>query len=298
MRLVTYLREQRERVGVVLEDQVVDLAALAHHAGSPSPSFESMTAFLQGGGKAQEDAGRLLAKFPAPELAQLPLTAPLSAVTLQASVPRPGKIIALGLNYRDHAAEQGIEVPRWPLIFAKFSSSVTGPYDPIILPSEDAEVDYEVELGVVIGRRGRRIGEDQALDYVAGYLVVDDVSARKWQFADQQWTRGKSCDTFAPLGPWLTTRDEVADPHDLTLETRVNGEIRQQSNTSNMIFRIPAAIAFISASITLEPGDIIATGTPPGVGMFRKPPTFLRPGDLVETEVEGLGCLRNTVQAP
>ena len=298
MRLVTYLREQRERVGVVLEDQVVDLAALAHHAGSPSPSFESMTAFLQSGGKAQEHAERLLAKFPAPELAQLPLTDLLSAVTLQASVPRPGKIIALGLNYRDHAAEQGIEVPRWPLIFAKFSSSVTGPYDPIILPSEDAEVDYEVELGVVIGRRGRKIGEDQALDYVAGYLVVDDVSARKWQFADQQWTRGKSCDTFAPMGPWLTTRDEVADPHDLTLETRVNGEIRQQSNTSNMIFRIPAAIAFISASITLEPGDIIATGTPPGVGMFRKPPTFLRPGDLVETEVEGLGCLRNTVQAP
>ena len=221
----------------------------------------------------------------------------LSGVRITAPIARPGKIVAIGLNYRDHCVEQGIEPPTTPLIFAKFPTSVTGPYDPIVLPSEDMQVDYEAELGVVIGRNATRVRSGDAMNYIAGYCVLNDVSARKWQFSDKQWVRGKSCDTFCPIGPWLTTREEIADPHALHISTRVNGQVLQDSNTSNLIFRIPELVEFITASITLEPGDIIATGTPVGVGCFRKPPIFLQPGDMVEIEIEGLGKLQNRVES-
>jgi 2-keto-4-pentenoate hydratase/2-oxohepta-3-ene-1,7-dioic acid hydratase in catechol pathway len=210
-------------------------------------------------------------------------------------VTRPSKIIAVGLNYRDHAIETKQEIPTTPVIFAKFPSSINGPDAPVVLPKDDPQGDYEAELAVVIGRQAKAVSESDALNYVAGYMPLNDVSARRWQFADKQWVRGKSCDTFCPTGPWLTTRDAVPDPHALSIRMRVNGNVVQDSNTSNLIFRIPALIAFISAGITLEPGDIIATGTPDGVGVFRKPPVFLKSGDVMEVEIEGLGTLRNRV---
>ena len=213
-------------------------------------------------------------------------------------MPRPGKIVAVGLNYRDHSIESGAkEPPKSPIIFAKFTTSITGPEDPIIIPAGDPHVDYEAELAVVIGRKVKAVSAEHALDYVAGYMPLNDVSARTWQFADKQWVRGKSCDTFCPTGPFLTTRDDVPDAHALSICTRVNGTTLQDSSTSKMIFRIPQLIEFISASITLEPGDIIATGTPEGVGAFRTPPIFLKLGDVVEVEIESLGVLRNAVVA-
>jgi 2,4-didehydro-3-deoxy-L-rhamnonate hydrolase len=219
-------------------------------------------------------------------------------VVLRAPVPRPGKIIAVGLNYRDHSMEAGAKAPpTTPILFAKFTTSISGPGDAIVIPVGDSRVDYEAELAVVIGRKGKAISAADALQYVAGYMPLNDVSARTWQFADKQWVRGKSCDTFCPIGPCLTTRDEVPDPHALSICARVNGTTLQDSNTSKMIFRVPELIEFISAAITLEPGDIIATGTPEGVGVFRTPPTFLKPGDIVEIEIQNLGLLRNPVVA-
>jgi 2-keto-4-pentenoate hydratase/2-oxohepta-3-ene-1,7-dioic acid hydratase in catechol pathway len=163
----------------------------------------------------------------------------------------------------------------------------------IVIPADDMQVDSEAEFAVVIGRRSKAIRAEAAFDYVAGYMGLNDVSGRKWQFADKQWTRGKSCDTFCPIGPWLTTRDEIADPHNLRVIGRLNGEVFQDSNTSKLIFQLPELIAFISEAITLEPGDIIATGTPSGVGVFRNPPVFMKAGDVAEVEIEGLGVLRN-----
>ncbi|HUH06507.1 MAG TPA: fumarylacetoacetate hydrolase family protein, partial [Egibacteraceae bacterium] len=210
---------------------------------------------------------------------------------------RPGKIIAVGMNYRDHAEEQDQAPPEQPLLFAKFPSAACGPYDDIHKPSETTQLDYEVELGVVIGTRARHVTASEALRYVGGYLVIDDVSARDAQFADGQWVRGKSFDTFAPMGPCLATPDEIGDPGDLAIRAWVNGELRQDSNTENLVFDVPALIAYCSRYFTLEPGDVIATGTPGGVGVFLDPPQFLEPGDLVEAEVEGIGRLANRVIA-
>jgi 2-keto-4-pentenoate hydratase/2-oxohepta-3-ene-1,7-dioic acid hydratase in catechol pathway len=204
----------------------------------------------------------------------------------------------VGLNYRDHSIEAGAkELPKTPIIFAKFPTSISGPGDSIVLPHGDSQVDYEAELAVVIGKKTKAISAVEALQNVAGYMPLNDVSARTWQFADKQWVRGKSCDTFCPTGPYLTTRDEIPDPQSLSISARVNGATLQDSNTSRMIFCVAALIEFISASITLEPGDIIATGTPEGVGVFRTPPIFLKPGDIVEIEIEKLGLLRNPVVA-
>jgi 2-keto-4-pentenoate hydratase/2-oxohepta-3-ene-1,7-dioic acid hydratase in catechol pathway len=297
MRITTYARGGEDRLGLVLDEHVLDLADFARRHGAVPASFGSMAAFLEAGEDTLRAAHRLEAGARQEGVASLKEAQPLRQVRLRAPVPRPQKLVALGWNYRSHVGEQGGKVPEAPLIFAKFSSAVTGPFDPIVIPHANPQVDYEVELGVVIGRRGKRIPEAKAYEHVAGYLVFNDVSARQWQFGDKQWTRGKSCDTFAPFGPWLTTKDEVPDPHDLALETRVNGEVRQQSNTSYMVFQVPMVIAYISESITLEPGDIIATGTPSGVGVFRKPPIFLQPGDVVEMEIERLGKLRNPVVA-
>jgi 2-keto-4-pentenoate hydratase/2-oxohepta-3-ene-1,7-dioic acid hydratase in catechol pathway len=214
-----------------------------------------------------------------------------------APVPRPGKLICIGLNYRDHAAESNMPIPERPVVFSKFTSAVIAPGEPVVLPTTSAQVDYEAELAVVIGRRAKNVSAARALDYVFGYTNFNDVSARDFQFADGQWQRGKSCDTFAPMGPTIVTADVVPDPHKLSIKLILNGKTMQDSNTDQLIFGVPELIEFLSQTITLEPGDVIATGTPAGVGFARKPPVFLRPGDMMEVEIEHLGKLNNPVVA-
>jgi 2-keto-4-pentenoate hydratase/2-oxohepta-3-ene-1,7-dioic acid hydratase in catechol pathway len=216
-------------------------------------------------------------------------------VKLESPVPRPSKIICIGLNYLDHVTESGAEIPKAPLIFSKFDTCVAASEDPILLPVGSEQVDFEAELAVVIGRRAKNIKLDDAMDHVFGYTNFNDVSARDMQFADGQWQRGKSCDTFAPFGEYVATKDEIPDPHNLRIQFRLNGETMQDSNTDQLIFKIPELVEYLSRSITLEPGDIIATGTPPGVGFARKPPVFLKDGDVCEVEIDGLGILINPV---
>jgi 2-keto-4-pentenoate hydratase/2-oxohepta-3-ene-1,7-dioic acid hydratase in catechol pathway len=210
----------------------------------------------------------------------------------------PSKILAIGRNYVDHAIEGGAEPPAAPLVFTKLPNSLTAHEAPVVLPTISTQVDYEAELAVVIGRRAKFVSEREALNYVFGYTLINDVSARDLQFGDGQWVRGKGLDTFAPLGPFITTRDEVPDVQALRIEGRLNGEVMQSSNTGKMIFKVAYLVSYISQGITLEPGDVIATGTPEGVGFFRKPPVLLKEGDVFEVVIENLGTLRNTVAAP
>lgn len=212
-----------------------------------------------------------------------------------APVPRPGKLVCIGLNYRDHAEESGLAVPKAPVIFSKFSSCVIAPGEPIIIPPSSEKVDYEAELAVVIGRRASRVTADRAYDYVLGYTALNDVTARDFQFGDGQWQRGKSCDTFAPMGQTIVTTDEIPDPHALRISLTLNGAVMQDSNTSQLIFQVPELIEYITASTTLEPGDVIATGTPAGVGFARKPPVFLKAGDQVEVMIEKIGGVGNPI---
>lgn len=218
-------------------------------------------------------------------------------VRLGPPVAHPSKIICLGKNYAEHAKEGGFDAPERPLLFCKANTALTGPCDPIRLPLSSGQIDWEVELAVVMGRGGRGIPKADALDHVAGYTILNDVSGREAQFGDGQWFRGKSFDTFAPLGPHLVTPDELGDAALLTLESRVNGELMQRGRTSEMIFDIPFLIAYISEDMTLRPGDIISTGTPSGVGIFRNPPITLSDGDEVECRIEGIGALRNRCEA-
>jgi len=216
-------------------------------------------------------------------------------VRLGCPIVRPSKLICLGINYSDHQDESGIEKPEKPLLFCKTPNALCGPQDSIVLPRSSKQVDWEVELAAIIGREGKRIAQDRAFEYIAGFCVMNDVSARDAQFGDAQWFRGKSFDTFAPLGPALITLDELDDVHNLTLTARVNGNIMQEANTRDMIFDIPAIVEYISEDITLIPGDIISTGTPSGVGIFRDPPIILQVGDVVECRIEGIGSIVNTV---
>jgi 2-keto-4-pentenoate hydratase/2-oxohepta-3-ene-1,7-dioic acid hydratase in catechol pathway len=211
-------------------------------------------------------------------------------------IDRPEKIVCVGLNYRDHAEEQGTELPEAPLLFAKWPNTLIGPGEPIVIPPITKQVDYEAELGVVIGRRVRGTSAENALEAVAGYLCLNDVSARDLQFSDGQWVRGKSLDTFCPVGPHFVSADDVPDPQALSIRALVNGDVLQDSNTSNMIFSVAEIVAHVSQAITLEPGDLIATGTPAGVGAFRDPPIWLEPGDEVTIEIESIGALTNPVR--
>ncbi|ELY96324.1 fumarylacetoacetate hydrolase family protein [Natrialba taiwanensis] len=217
---------------------------------------------------------------------------PAAEANLLAPVPRPGKIVCVGLNYHDHAEEQNEAVPDRPLLFGKVGTAVTNPGDPIVYPSALDEVDYEVELGVVIGRTAKDVSADDASDYIAGYTAINDVSGRDAQFADEQFFRGKSYDTFAPMGP-----DARLDPSQLDIACRVNRETMQSSNTQEFIFDIDELVEYISGITTLRPGDVISTGTPGGVGIFRDPPELLEPGDTVEVEIDGIGTLANPVVA-
>jgi 2-keto-4-pentenoate hydratase/2-oxohepta-3-ene-1,7-dioic acid hydratase in catechol pathway len=212
-------------------------------------------------------------------------------------IERPGKIVCVGLNYRDHAEEQGVELPQEPLLFAKWPNALVGPGDLIAIPPLVTQCDYEAELGVVIGSRVKAVSKENALEAVRGYICANDVSARDLQFKDGQWTRGKSPDTFCPVGPALVPAAEVRDPSDLWIRATVSGEVLQDSTTANLIFGIDEIISYASQTMTFEPGDLILTGTPAGVGVFRTPPRLLEPGDEVTVEIQGLGALTNPVVA-
>jgi 2-keto-4-pentenoate hydratase/2-oxohepta-3-ene-1,7-dioic acid hydratase in catechol pathway len=215
---------------------------------------------------------------------------------LRNPVIRPGKILAIGLNYTDHIKETGAERPRRPVVFAKYASSLTGPFSPVLINKTlTQEGDYESELAVVIGRRAKGVSAAEALSVVFGYAVANDVSARDWQREDAQFSRSKSFDTFCPIGPWITTADEVPDPQNLAIRSYVNDEIRQNSSTKEMIFSVAGLISYLSATMTLHPGDVILTGTPAGVGVGRRPPAFLQPGDVVRCEIAGLGAISSSV---
>jgi 2-keto-4-pentenoate hydratase/2-oxohepta-3-ene-1,7-dioic acid hydratase in catechol pathway len=285
--MVSYGNPGEERLGLLLkgEKQIIDL----NHADGNIPP--NMLQFLRG--DFWERARRILADTnkvdPGAFIDQ-------GKVRLGAPVPRPNQIICVGLNYKDHADEQGVEYPREPLLFAKARSAANGPEDAIIFPEEVEKLDYEVELAVIVGKVTKEISAERILAHVAGYCVFNDISARCKQYGDKQWFRGKSYDTFAPFGPALVTPDEVGNPCCLDLTCRVNDRVRQRSNTSRMIHSPAAVLAHVAKGITLQPGDVIATGTPAGVGIFRKPPQLLKRGDVVEAEVERLGKLVNRVE--
>jgi acylpyruvate hydrolase len=312
LKLLTFVAGPAPRAGVVVDDAVwdVNLAVAAHrHArGDPSPyaaaeaiAPSSLREFLRGGAEARcalEDAltalrGAKAVEGPRGER----ITYPLGEVRFKSPILDPPKIIAVGLNYADHAKEGGNPIPETPITFAKFTNAVLGHREPIVYPRGTQLLDYEVELAAVIGRAGKYIPKERALDHVGGYTIFNDVSQRDIQRADKQIMRGKAGDTHAPMGPFLVTPDEVGDPHRLALETRVNGEVRQSSSTSQFIFDVPTLVSFLSQCFTLEPGDVIATGTPPGVGIHRKPPLLLKAGDVVTMTIERLGTLENPVVA-
>ena len=221
----------------------------------------------------------------------------LDSVTLLAPVPRPPKFICVGLNYRDHAAEARMETPTVPTIFSKFSNVVVGPGAPVILPKVSDKPDYEAELAFVIGRGGKNISASAAYEHVFGYTIVNDISARDFQAATSQWLMGKTFDTFGPMGPWIVTKDEIPDPHVLDISTEIGGEMLQHSNTREMVFQVPALIEYISKVVTLEPGDVVATGTPAGVGFARRPRRWLKPGEETIVRIERIGELRNPILA-
>jgi 2-keto-4-pentenoate hydratase/2-oxohepta-3-ene-1,7-dioic acid hydratase in catechol pathway len=250
-----------------------------------------MIGFLNGGASSLSLAQQVLAS------ASPALGIDLAEVKLLAPLPQPGKLICIGQNYLEHAKESGASKAPYPIIFAKYNNSIIGPGESIVIPSVVKKPDYEGELAVVIGRRGRRIPEAEALSYVGGYMVLNDVSARDWQNRTSQWVIGKTCDTFCPIGPALVTADEIPNPQDLHVRTSINGEEMQNGYTGDMIFPVAVLIADMSRVMTLEPGDVIATGTPPGVGFARVPPRWLRPGDVVRIEVEKVGVLENPVVA-
>jgi 2-keto-4-pentenoate hydratase/2-oxohepta-3-ene-1,7-dioic acid hydratase in catechol pathway len=268
--------------GVVVEDRVFSLQP----AG-----YGDMLSVIAGGASARASIASYLKAVP-PAAGKS-----LDRVVLLAPVPKPPKLICVGLNYRDHAEEAKMEIPSTPTIFSKFNTAITGPGAPIILPRNTAKPDYEAEFAVVIGAGGRHIPASEWRERVYGYMCLNDVSARDFQMATSQWLMGKTFDTFAPCGPWLTTADEIEDPHNLDISLTINGETLQSSNTKHLIFSIPVLIEFLSSAFTLEPGDIITTGTPAGVGFSKKPPRWLKPGDDVVVKIQGLGELRNPVVA-
>lgn len=225
----------------------------------------------------------------------LPLWLPIEQVQFLQPIPRPGKVLCIGMNYRDHCEEQNKPIPEFPVVFNKFATSLLGHEATIPLPlASDTKIDYEAELAFVIGTRARNVRREEALRHVAGYTIMNDVSLRAVQKREPQWSRAKGWDGSGPCGPWIVTTDELPDPHALGVTCTVNGEVLQRSNTANLIFKVPDLIAFISELVTLEPGDIVSTGTPGGVGAYRTPPVFLKPGDTVEVTIESIGTLRNT----
>ena len=285
VKLLRFDNEARPRLGVLAGEYIVPLDALAD-------AYPTMLSIIAGG----EDS---LTKVRAiADAGQDKL--PIAGVALLAPIERPGKYMAIGMNFKKHAEEAaalGVEKPKRQFWFNKQTTCIAGPYDPID-PGVSEKVDYEVELGVVIGKAAKGVSEAEASAYVFGYTVANDISARDWQFHSPTFTMGKSFDTHGPIGPWIVTADEIGDPHSLRLRCWVNGELRQDSDTSQLIFNVWQQISYLSTAFTLEPGDLIATGTPEGVGVARQPPVFLQAGDVVRSEVEKIGTIENRVLAP
>lgn len=277
MKLVTFAQPgHTSRAGLVIDEHIVDLAA---------EGFADALAFLAAPHSVQADVASKRASIP------------LAGVKLLAPIPRPPRIFGVGLNYLEHAAESNMKVQAVPTVFIKLSSSVVGPGVDVVLPRASSQVDYEAELAVVIGKTGYRVSAAQADTHIFGYTIVNDVSARDIQLSTSQWNLGKSFPTFTPMGPWIVSKDEVGDPHSLGISITVSGEVLQNSNTSLLIFNIPKLIEYISGIVPLEVGDVISTGTPPGVGMGRTPQRWLRPGDDMVIRIDRLGELRNPVIA-
>lgn len=314
MKLLSMIVEGQNRAGILLGDEVLDVTAFCEimelkgdsiEADSAPAMFDNAVAYRDAldvyrrGSKWASDLTAKINSSPAlaGELRAAGALKVLSAIKLNPPVMAPGKILAVGLNYAAHAAEGNAKPPETPLIFSKCVTALIGQGDHIKLPRISEMIDYEAELAVVIGKEARSVSADDAMDYVAGYTIMNDVTARDIQKRERQWVRAKGLDTFAPCGPWIVTTDEISDPHSLEIELTVNREVRQRSNTSDLIFKVPQLIEFISQDLTLRPGDIISTGTPPGVGVYMNPPVFLRAGDQIEIRIERIGTLRNTVVA-
>ncbi|MEE8348934.1 MAG: fumarylacetoacetate hydrolase family protein [Acidobacteriota bacterium] len=299
MRFCSFSHQDSLRYGLLLsDDTIIDLPRAGRSLlENKSSLFDSpdLKSWLSHGAVAIESAGEIQKLLEGGADIEAEAVYRKDEIRLLAPIPNPGKIIAIGLNYRDHAEEQDVPLPKNPLIFAKFPSSLIGPDDEIRLPDISQKVDPEAELCVVMLKSGKGFSKQSAREAIAGYTIGNDVSARDLQFSDRQWVRGKSCDTFAPCGPFLVTEDELGDPHQLSIELRLNGNLQQSSNTSNLIFDCYTLVSFISQAITLETGDLIFTGTPDGVGVFRDPPVFLNPGDVIEVTIEKIGTLRNPV---
>jgi len=282
LRFVTIQRESYNEPGLLADGEVIGLRR---------GGFPDLISVIAGGADALDRVRRWSDFTPGDEVI------PEDKARFAAPIPRPPKLICIGLNYRDHAEEARQPIPEVPTMFAKFPTAVTGHGHPIVLPRNSTKPDYEAEFAIVIGRRGRHVPEERWRDYVFGYTIINDVSARDFQMATSQWMIGKTFDTFAPMGPAVVTADEIEDPHNLAISLTLSGEVMQNSNTRNLIFQAPRLIAHLSSVFTLEPGDVIATGTPAGVGFARKPPRWLKPGDEVRIKVEGIGELVNPVVA-
>ena len=298
MKLVRFSQNgQAPRLGALQADRIADLqaslaATLAKRGVARARAIaaalvpDSMREFLEGGASSQEAVASITEW----------VTVPRNSARLHAPISDPGKFICIGLNYRDHAEEAGQPIPKEPPIFPKWNNAILDPGEPILRPRGSKQLDWEVELGVVIGRTARFVTRERALDYVAGYTIINDVSARDFQFITSQWSAGKIGDTMAPVGPYIADRTEIADPHVLDLKLWVNGSLMQSGNTKTFIFDIRYLVSYLSNLMTLSPGDLIATGTPPGVGFARKPPIFLQPGDVCRLEITDLGTLENPVK--
>ena len=281
MKLVTYMAAAGPRLGAVVDGGIVDVSR--HVAGPPG----DMVALIRQWNTLRPRLEQAVAGRP---------EQPLASIRLRSPILRPGKILAIGLNYLDHIEETGAQRPAYPTFFAKMPTAANGPFDPVEFPSVSQDLDYEAELVVVIGRRCRHVPRDRAHEAIFGYCCGNDVSVRDWQKRTSQWTIGKSFDTHAPFGPWITTATDV-DAHAVGIRALVNGELRQSSNTAQMLFDCEAQIEHLTKAMTLEPGDLIYTGTPAGVGMARKPPLYLKPGDVVRVEIDGLGAIENRVES-
>ncbi|MDM5359106.1 fumarylacetoacetate hydrolase family protein [Peribacillus sp. ACCC06369] len=287
MKIVTFSVQDEQHIGLVQDDRIISLTALG------SDEFPAcMKKFIERGSELRTRAEQLIEQRVNDDAIFR-----LSEVNVLPPIAQPEKIICVGLNYIDHCKETGMERPASPVIFSKYANAIAGHNDAIEIPINSTEVDFEAELAVVIGREAKHVSEEEANDYVFGYTIMNDISARDLQFQDGQWSRGKTADTFAPFGPVVVTHDEVGDPHNLAISLELNGEIMQDSNTSNLIFTVPKIISFLSQSMTLKPGDLIATGTPPGVGMGRNPKIWLKNGDRLNVSIEKIGTLSNHVIA-
>lgn len=295
MRLVRFETDCGPRIGAIRGDVVVDLQAALKGSSEQSELPESMAGLLARGAEGLDLAAEALARSERSGDDRCVL--PLKQTRLLAPIGDPQKIICVGQNYRDHCVEQNIPLPKTAIIFAKYASALIGPGAPIVIPKLSSHIDYEAEMAFVIGKRARHVSSTEAREYVAGYMCMNDVSARDIQRNDGQWVRAKTFDTFAPTGPALVTIDEVPNPHDLNITCTVNDQVLQSSNTRNLIFDVDYLVEYLSAVMTLEPGDIVTTGTPGGVGVYRTPQVFLKPGDQVTVSIQGIGSLTNPVRA-